>query len=460
MRAPTAQTVLNVLTLTLVAAALLLGGATREGDIPNAIVRLLSIPVLVLALGRLMEHRPEREAGLLMLLTAAVIAVPVIELIPLPPALWTALPGRAPVAEAYAAAGMAAPWLPVSLSPDGTVNAALALLPGAAAFFAALTLDKHARRAVVPWVLAAAAASMVLGVAQLAGGQESDLRFYEITNASAAVGFFANRNHQAALLLAAMPLIVAWMRHANRRGNSRRPLVLGLSLGFIAALTAAVITTDSRAGQLLLIPVGLGCILMALGVRLPRISLRLALGAVVALVLAAGLAVQFGLLQSAADVPLEGELRLRVAPTIAQASMHYLPFGSGPGTFDPIYRMYETVRTNAFLNHAHNDYLELWLETGVFALILIPLFLAWFITAGLRAWRSGEGDDLARAATIIIALLLVHSLVDYPLRTAAMSVLFAFACGCLIKPQVKPEQAPAEIRHGHRRPHLRAVPKD
>ena len=45
---------------------------------------------------------------------------------------------------------------------------------------------------------------------QLAGGAESRLRFYSITNTDSAVGYFANRNHESALLVAAIPFAAYW----------------------------------------------------------------------------------------------------------------------------------------------------------------------------------------------------------------------------------------------------------
>jgi hypothetical protein len=41
---------------------------------------------------------------------------------------------------------------------------------------------------------------------------------------------------------------------------------------------------------------------------------------------------------------------------------------------------------------------------------------------------------LPLAATIVVGLLLAHSFADYPLRTAAMMGVFAFACALLIEP--------------------------
>ena len=70
---------------------------------------------------------------------------------------------------------------------------------------------------------------------------------------------------------------------------------------------------------------------------------------------------------------------------------------------------------------------------AVAAVIVVLAFLAWFFPAAVKAWRAPAGRDvldrcLPQAATISIVLLLLHSFVDYPLRTTALSSLFAFAC--------------------------------
>ena len=90
------------------------------------------------------------------------------------------------------------------------------------------------------------------------------------------------------------------------------------------------------------------------------------------------------------------------------------------------------------MNHAHNDWLELWLTGGIPAIVLLVAFLAWLVAAIVRVWKSGEPDAptldraLAQAASIVIVLLLLHSTVDFPLRIAAVTVLFAIACAYLI----------------------------
>jgi O-antigen ligase len=101
---------------------------------------------------------------------------------------------------------------------------------------------------------------------------------------------------------------------------------------------------------------------------------------------------------------------------------------------------------NAYANHAHNDVLEVWLEGGAVGLGLMVLFAIWLALRSVKVWRRApchgalEIDrSLARAAVLIIILLIVHSFVDYPLRTGAMMATIAFACALLIDPPVATE---------------------
>jgi hypothetical protein len=66
----------------------------------------------------------------------------------------------------------------------------------------------------------------------------------------------------------------------------------------------------------------------------------------------------------------------------------------------------------------------------------------WLVWRSVIIWRrppaGGRALDwsLARAATIVVALFVVHSFFDYPLRTGAVMAMMAFACAILIEPPV------------------------
>ena len=152
--------------------------------------------------------------------------------------------------------------------------------------------------------------------------------------------------------------------------------------------------------------------------------------------------------------------RLVMASTTIEAARAYMPLGSGLGTFVPVYAMFEKPEDakDTYVNRAHNDLLEVWLEAGVLGLALIGLFVIWLVRRSVEIWRSAPAPgasqldwSLVRAATIVPALLLAHSLVDFPLRTGAMMAIMAFACALLIESPVGAE--------GREEAKLQAVPE-
>jgi O-antigen ligase len=140
--------------------------------------------------------------------------------------------------------------------------------------------------------------------------------------------------------------------------------------------------------------------------------------------------------------------RADILATTTRAAGDFMPFGSGLGSFRSVYPLYEHTDqvTDTYVVHAHNDYAEVALELGLAGIILILLFLAWWIVAVWRVWRTAEAGPFARAAAIASAAILFHSLVDFPLRTAAISACFAMCLALLADSRAAPLKEKAELR--------------
>jgi O-antigen ligase len=137
----------------------------------------------------------------------------------------------------------------------------------------------------------------------------------------------------------------------------------------------------------------------------------------------------------AGDLTDQPTSRRVLAATTTRAIADSFPVGTGLGTFQTVYRRYENPDrvTRQYANHAHNDYVEFVLELGIVGLLLILAFIAWWAMALVRVWRSEvPGAGLARAATVAIGVVLLHSIVDYPLRTSAIAAVIGFACALLV----------------------------
>ena len=112
------------------------------------------------------------------ILLCAIIAWPLLQLIPMPPSLWSGLPGRGEIASGYEAAGMTLPWLPLSLYPSATWLGLISLLPATAVFLAMLSLERRPRRVVIVLIFVIVLGSVVVDMVQIMGGEDSPLRFY------------------------------------------------------------------------------------------------------------------------------------------------------------------------------------------------------------------------------------------------------------------------------------------
>ena len=328
---------------------------------------------------------------------------------------------------------------------DGAERALFFLLPSCAIFIAGLQLPNHYRYRLLVVLAIIVVLNILLGFAQLAQGGTSALRLYEITNPTEAVGFFANRNHFASLLMMCLPLsvaITAWWAHQRSVKKSSSPmLVIGGSL-FCILIVLAIVVARSRAGLLLAV---LGILFSLTAVlALPRLpGMKRVIGVVV--VTGALVIVQFGLvgILQRFDQGVADSSRAEMRQIAIEAGKAYAPMGAGLGTFRQAYAPFEAEHTtdlgNALANHAHNDYAELWLEAGYPGLFAMIVFLLLFIALSVRVWwqqkQAGSFDVLlSRVAWVGVFLALLHSYVDYPLRTTAdasvFALLLALAIGC------------------------------
>lgn len=453
-----AEIALWPLTAAVVCLALLLGGGTHQGLWSDAVVQLAGLLLLGVLLPTLLQPAFIMERRGVLAVVIAIALLPLLQLVRLPPALWTLLPGRDTFSAAYDAAGVSLPWLPISLDPAATWRSFLALIPPIAVFLATICLGFRARRSLSLLIIAAGIISVFLGLAQLMQGPSSPLRFYPETNPGNSVGFFANRNHYAALLYSVIPFTTAWI--VGLLFDRRIDRIFGLAVAVLvyAALILGLGMALSRAGIFLAVVASLASLLLVASHQ-PRIARHglMIIGA--AILLGAVSVVQFALfnLLGQFDDDLLADYRIRMAQTTIEAAKALQPFGSGFGTFVPAYQMFERIDAlmPVFANHAHNDWLELWLEGSWPALAMLGVFLIWLAVASVRMWQRHHDDErtldraIAQAGSIVIVLLLLHSVVDYPLHTTALMTLFAFCCGLLVEPQRLAHEPQLDREHRH-----------
>jgi O-antigen ligase len=290
----------------------------------------------------------------------------------------------------------------------------------------------------------------MLGALQVvSAGANSGWYLYPETNVGLGVGFFANANHMADLLVFALPFVAAIAAAAKGGSIQRYSALLTILGGIGMILLVGIALNGSLAGYALAVPV---LAVSALIVLPPGSRWRGWLAGFAALSVIASLAglasSSIGSTKIGQDASGSVQSREQILATTSKSIADFMPLGSGLGSFVKVYRLYESpdAVTNEYVIHAHNDYVELALELGVAGMILLLLFLGWWVSQCLAVWRKGEGGPWARAASIASGAVLVHSLVDFPLRTAAISACFAMCLALLADRRTPVRREASDLR--------------
>lgn len=428
-------------------ACLVLGGSA-QGIWQNMLLQLAGLGIIAWAAAAGGDPLPKAARILLVILTAA-LAVVVLQLVPLAPSLWTH-GVRARIADDYALLGDPAPWLPISMTPYAALDSLLRVIPPLAIFCAILRLGAFRASWLAAALLAGAGAGIILGALQVASpGATSPWYLYRETNRGVGVGFFANANHMADLLVVVLPFIAALAAAGKSRNFQRYSSLLAMLTGLTVLVIAGIAMNGSLAGYVLAVP---AIVASALVVAPPSRNLRVsvAISATLALLAALGVLASTSIGSSRLGQEASGSVQSRQAilHTSIKAVGDTMPFGSGLGSFVKVYRLYESPDqvTPEYVIHAHNDYVEITLELGVAGVLLIVAFLGWWVAAARAGWRTGGGGPYARAASIASAVILVHSLVDFPMRTAAISAAFAMCLALLTDRRPVLRQDPNDLR--------------
>ncbi|MBW6532576.1 O-antigen ligase family protein [Sphingomonas sp. RRHST34] len=421
----------------LLAGLWLAGGASRPDVLGQAIVR--GAAWLSLITMSLIGERPAmRRVALPAVLLSLVALLPLLQLIPLPVALWQSLPGRDLLREAAAASGQSQPWRPWSMVPAATANALGALIVPAAVLVLTAGLRERERGHLPAILLTVVLAGTLVGLLQASGAGFGNALINGTPGDVS--GTFANRNHFALFVAIGCVVVPSWAFNGGRRSGWRGPVALGLMPFFVLTLLA----TGSRAGLAVgAMAVALALVLARQGLRrelrrAPRWVLPTTVAALVAvLALLIGISITADRAQSInrlVTIDAAQDTRLRALPTVLKMVTDYFPAGTGFGSFDPIFRANEpyALLKPTFFNHAHNDFLEIVLDGGAAGLVVLVSALVWWAMSAVRAMRAPMPDALpARTGAAILLLIMVASVFDYPARTPLMMAVIALAASWL-----------------------------
>ena len=417
-----------------------MGGSSRP-DV-QALVALRPIAVVLggyaLMIISYKQLKLIRTPILLLLGFAIVIGL---QLVPLPPTIWTELPGRSTVAEIGIAMGLSDAWRPLTLAPERTLNALLSLtVPGAALLLLAVQ-EVEQQRQMLALFLWAAIGSALLGALQILGPSDASLNIYRIVTEGAPVGFFANRNHQS-VFLASMVVVATWFIVSSDKLVRAAPLHRAFGVAALMLCFVLVLIAGSRAGLIALALASAVSIVYA--ARSKLIPSRIALGrkmiprravfaglaafllGLVGLSLMQGRSLSIDRLVHSAGEGGGTDLRSELAPILWRMICNQFPYGSGFGSFEGLYRTVEPLNllSTRYLNQAHNDWAQFLIEGGLPGLLLLGLVVAWLVCRTIQVFRAAPSPsrDLALLSLFVLVVLGFASVVDYPLRTPAMAV--------------------------------------
>ncbi len=424
-------------TVALLSMALLLGGG--QGGLGDTLTQVLALALMALLYARKPDLKSWPKAACWAALPLLALAV---FLLPWPEMFSASGAARSQLMQALAPAS-------VALNAQGGLIATASeralywLLPAVALYLSVLQLSQRQRgvlvRVLIFWLLINA----TLGLMQRADGPESSLYFYSNTNPGVAVGLFANANHYGISLAAGLVLIFATMVTLfSARGVSRIHPLWWVLL-FVCAMV--FIVGFLLSGSLAAILLGLfGCFMMVPAIisanqrndKSHWVFTLIILG-LIAIIPVSLYFVALEFTNGAFD-----DLRLQFIQIASQASRDFSPWGSGPGAFWYVFPQYDYnfITGDVIVNHAHNEYLELWLEMRwVFAAAAVLALMA-FTGQGFRLWFRAKDYSrasviLARAAWVALLLLLMHSIVDYPLRTTAILAMAGVLAALLVLPE-------------------------
>jgi O-antigen ligase len=238
-------------------------------------------------------------------------------------------------------------------------------------------------------------------------------------------GPYVNRNHFAGLMeLLIPPGLAIQILGAERR--DQLPLVTLFTLLPIGALFLSA----SRGGIISFVAeVGFLAILIVARQREKKVLVAAALVLTLATILVSWLGIGAALDRFATYKKLETSegRRVEMLHDSLQIFKDHPVIGTGLGTLQEVFPLYETVYDGLIVNHSHNDYAEALAETGSVGGLCGLVFL---VLLFWTAWKilTVEGGSLSfayHAGALVACLgLLVHAGVDFNFHIPSNALIF------------------------------------
>ncbi len=419
----------------LVAFALLfLTGGSARGDVQSLAILnpalITCCGVALLTLRR--EHCVERKR--LAYFVGFIFFLGLLYIVPQPVHLEAYSRGLSNIADIRAATDVSGSAQTLAMAPQAALQPGFFLFAPLAVILFAVQLGRdELRLALLPMIILGCVSGIV-GVLQLAGDARGPLYFYNMTNNGSAVGLFANRNHAAVFLACLFPMLAIFAGPSHGKSGDGRNTRQLVATAVAIILIPLILVTGSRSGMLTAIIGLMGGVLLYVSTgqahrgskaRMPHIPV-LAVTVVTCLVFAT---IYFSRAEAIERIFVENktvDVRADFWTSGMPLFWQYFPFGFGPGAFVPAFQVDEPIALldGSYLNRLHNDWLETGVTYGVPGILLMLAGAFYYFWRTFHLWVRCDGARrsvaLGRMASVIIVILAIASLSDYPLRTPAM----------------------------------------
>jgi O-antigen ligase len=264
-------------------------------------------------------------------------------------------------------------------------------------------------------------------------------------------GPYVNHNHYAGLMemLMPFPLVLATSHFTD--GN-RKIAVAGIA----ALMAGSIFLSGSRGGMAAFVAQ-----MVVLGVLLARKrdgswKQPLMLGGFLAVVIifliwmgGNELTQRLASIHSEAREELSGGVRLSIDRDCLHMLLKRPLLGWGLGAFPIAYPQFRSFYTTFFVNQAHNDYLQLLVETGLAGFAIVVWFLVLVFrqaSSKIKNWTETASGALTVATLLGCVGILVHSFLDFNLQVPANAALFYVLCAIAASAPLQESQRRRVVR--------------
>ena len=264
----------------------------------------------------------------------------------------------------------------------------------------------------------------IFAIVQKATWNNGIFWFRELTLGGSPFGPYVNRNHFAGLIGMLIPLGLGLAITQQEKGKK-------LLFGFMTVIMAVSLFFSLSRGGITSFFAGMSffALLMLQRNRESRKVWIIAFFIAVVLSYVIYLGVD-PIIERFYKTDVSSEERLVVWSSTWNAIKDFWLTGSGLGSFLNIFQLYSPLSVQGGIyDHAHNDYLEFFLETGMLGTLFLLVFVSLMIYTVIKSPLQDRDSVLRAAALSSVFTMAVHSFFDFNLHILSNMLVFACVLG-------------------------------